>query len=153
MSSINTYTWNLEKWYRWTYLQRRTSNTDAENRLVDITREREGGMNERVGLTYIHWSEEWKCWSLSHVWFLATLQSVARQVPLSMGLFRQEYWSGLPFPPPGDLPNPGLNPGFLNCRQFLYHLSHQGSTYIHYHVWNRKLVGSRCITQGAQLGA
>ena len=35
---------------------------------------------------------------------------VACQTPLSMGFPRQEYWSGLPFPTPGDLPNPGINP-------------------------------------------
>ena len=35
---------------------------------------------------------------------------VARQVPLSMGFLRQEYWSGLPWPPPGDLLNPGIEP-------------------------------------------
>ena len=34
---------------------------------------------------------------------------VARRVPLSMGAPRQEYWSGLPFPPPGDLPDPGID--------------------------------------------
>ena len=34
--------------------------------------------------------------------------TVANQTPLSMGLFKQEHWSGLPFPPPGDLPNPGI---------------------------------------------
>ena len=34
--------------------------------------------------------------------------TVADQAPLSMGLSRQDYWSGLPFPPPGDLPNPGI---------------------------------------------
>ena len=39
---------------------------------------------------------------------LATLWTVARQAPLSMGLPRQEYWSGLSFPPPGDLPDPGM---------------------------------------------
>ena len=39
----------------------------------------------------------------------------------------QESWSGLPCPPPGDLPNPGWKPGILHCRQFLHHLSHQGS--------------------------
>ena len=33
------------------------------------------------------------------------------QAPLSMGFFRQEYWSGLPFPSPGDLPDPGIKPG------------------------------------------
>ena len=36
--------------------------------------------------------------------------TVAREAPLSMGFSRQEYWSGLPCPPPGDLPNPGINP-------------------------------------------
>ena len=36
----------------------------------------------------------------------------------------QEYWSGLLFPSPGDLPNPGTNPGLLHCRQTLHHLSH-----------------------------
>ena len=36
--------------------------------------------------------------------------TVARQAPLSMGLSRQESWSGLPFPPPGDLPHPGMEP-------------------------------------------
>ena len=41
----------------------------------------------------------------------ATPQTLTRQAPLSMELSRQEYWSGLPFPPPGDLPNPGIKPG------------------------------------------
>ena len=39
-----------------------------------------------------------------------TLWTVARQVPLSMGFPRQEYWSGLPFPSPGDLTDPGMKP-------------------------------------------
>ena len=46
----------------------------------------------------------------NHVWVFATLWTVARQAPLSMGFSRQEYWSGLPCPPPGDLPNPGIQP-------------------------------------------
>ena len=46
--------------------------------------------------------------SLSHVRVFATLWAVARQAPLSMGFSRQEYWSGLPCRPPGDLPNPGV---------------------------------------------
>ena len=41
----------------------------------------------------------------------ATPWTVACQAPLSMGFFRQEYWSGLPFSSPGDLPNPGIEPG------------------------------------------
>ena len=46
----------------------------------------------------------------SHVRLFATLWTVAGWAPLSMGFFRQEYWSGLPFPPPGDLPDPGTEP-------------------------------------------
>ena len=42
---------------------------------------------------------------------LATPRMVACQAPLSMGFSRQEYWSGLPFPSPGDLPNLGIEPG------------------------------------------
>ena len=45
---------------------------------------------------------------LSRVQLYATPWTVAFQAPLSMGLSRQEYWSGLPCPPPGDLPNPGI---------------------------------------------
>ena len=45
--------------------------------------------------------------SLSHVQLFATPWTVAHQAPPSMGFFRQEYWSGLPFPSPEDLPNPG----------------------------------------------
>ena len=41
---------------------------------------------------------------------LATPWTVARQAPLSMGFSRQEYWSGWPFPSPGHLPNPGIEP-------------------------------------------
>ena len=44
----------------------------------------------------------------SRVWLFATLWTVACQAPLSMGFSRQEYWSGLPCPPPGDLPDPGI---------------------------------------------
>ena len=49
--------------------------------------------------------------SLSHVWFFATPRTVGYQVPPSVGFSRQEYWSGLPFPSPGDLPNTGIEPG------------------------------------------
>ena len=44
-----------------------------------------------------------------------------QQAPLSVGFFRQEYWSGLPFPPPGDLPDPGIEPVSCVGRQILYH--------------------------------
>ena len=48
--------------------------------------------------------------ALSHVWHFVTPWIVACQFPLSMGLSRQEYCSGLPFPSPGDLPDPGIKP-------------------------------------------
>ena len=48
--------------------------------------------------------------SLSCVQLFATPWTVAHQAPLSMGFSRQEYWSGLPCPPPGDRPNPGIEP-------------------------------------------
>ena len=51
--------------------------------------------------------------------------TVARQAPLSMGFPRQEYWSGLSFSHPGDLPDPGIEPESLCCRQILY----QGATW------------------------
>ena len=49
--------------------------------------------------------------SLSHVQLFATTWTITYQVPPFMGFFRQEYWSGLPFPSPGDLPNPDIEPG------------------------------------------
>ena len=47
----------------------------------------------------------------SCVQLFVTPRTVAYQAPLSMGFSRQEYWSGLPFPSPGDLPDPGIEPG------------------------------------------
>ena len=47
---------------------------------------------------------------LSRVQLLATPWTVDRQAPLSMGFPRLEYWNGLPFPSPGDLPSPGIEP-------------------------------------------
>ena len=83
---------------------------------------------------------EWapSCWGMkclpvcvlsrfSCVQLFSTLWTVARQDPLSMGFSKQEYWSGLPCPPLGDLPNPGIEPRFLHCRWILYHLNHEGS--------------------------
>ena len=48
--------------------------------------------------------------SLSHVQLFATPWTVAYYAPPSMGFSRQEYWSGLPFPSPEDLPDPGVEP-------------------------------------------
>ena len=51
--------------------------------------------------------------ALSHVQLFGTPWTVAHQSPLSMGFHRQEYWSGLPFPTPGNLSQPGIKPESL----------------------------------------
>ena len=51
---------------------------------------------------------------------LETSWTVACQAPLSMGFSRQEYWSGLPFPSPGNLPDPGIKPGSCALQAVLY---------------------------------
>ena len=56
-------------------------------------------------------------WVLSCVWLFATPGTVAQQAPTSIGFSRQEYWNGLPFPPPGDLPDPEIS-----CFLWLLHL-------------------------------
>ena len=73
----------------------------------------------------------------SRVRLFATLWSIARQVPLSMGLSRQEYWSGFPCPSPGDLPSPGIKPESLMSpalgRRVVYHSRHLRRVI---HTWN-----------------
>ena len=59
---------------------------------------------------------------------LATAWTVAHQAPLSMGFFRQEYWSWLHFLLQGIFLTQGANPGLLHCRQILYPLSYEGSS-------------------------
>ena len=67
----------------------------------------------------------WACvrdQSLSHFWLFVTPWTVACQAPLSMGFSKQEYRSGLPFPPPGDLPNPEIKPASpALAGRFFYH--------------------------------
>ena len=60
---------------------------------------------------FAQWSEVKEVKSLSRVQIFATPWTVAYQAPLSMGFSRPEYWRGLPFPSPGDLPDPGIKPG------------------------------------------
>ena len=61
---------------------------------------------------YLYWIRLFnrKVKSLNRVRLFVTLWTVAYQAPLSVGFSRQQYWSGLPFPSPGDLPNPGIKP-------------------------------------------
>ena len=83
------------------------------------------GLESGEGLTDVGWyhpAERARCsvpasqvrllcvCALSRVQLFATLWTVAHQAPLSREFPRQEYWSGLPFPPPGDLPDPGIEP-------------------------------------------
>ena len=64
-------------------------------------------IQQRESAVRIH---AWVLSRFSCVQLFSSLWSVARQAPLSMGFSRQEYWSGLPCPPPGDLPDPGIEP-------------------------------------------
>ena len=55
----------------------------------------------------------WMLSRFSHVWLFVTLWTIAHKVPLSMRFSRQEYWSGLPCPPPWYFPDPGIEPTSL----------------------------------------
>ena len=63
------------------------------------------------GFLGIQWDQRLHAKSLSRVRLFVTPWTVAHQAPQSMEFSRQEYWSGLPFPSPGDLPDPGIKPG------------------------------------------
>jgi len=81
-----------------------------------------------ISTYYTHSKRVCVC-SFSHVWFLVILWTVAHQAPLSMGFSRQQYWSGLPCPPPGDLPNPITEPASPTLQvDSSPPLSHLGST-------------------------
>ena len=82
----------------------------------------------------------------SCIWLFATLWTVTCQAPLSLGFSRQEYWSGLPYPPPGDLPNPGIEPRSLNLLHWQGDsftagatgkpIPLEGKNYFHFHCRN-----------------
>ena len=92
-------------------------------------------MTERLHFTLDMWratASLHACWVTSVMSeFFATLWTVAHQTSLSMGFSRQEYWSGLLYPPPGDLLDTGVEAASLafSCigRQVLYHWCHLGS--------------------------
>ena len=65
--------------------------------------------------------------SLTHFQLFATPWTIARQAPLSMGFSGQEYWDGLPFLPPGDLPDPGMELTSPALQADSLPLSNQGS--------------------------
>ena len=64
---------------------------------------------------------------LSHVWLFATPWTIALQTPLFMEFSKQEYWSGVPFPSTGDIPDPGIEPESPALQVGCYCLRHQGS--------------------------
>ena len=80
----------------------------------------------------------------SRVRLFATLWTVACQVPLSMGFAGQEYWSGLPFPPPGDLLNPGIKPESLTSPALAGGFFTTSATWEaplkHKHIYKRSLI-------------
>ena len=67
----------------------------------------------KIWLTKFPFSVCAVCWAALVMFDCGTLWTVAHQAPLPMGFSRQEYWSGLPCPPPGDLLNPGIKPTSL----------------------------------------
>ena len=87
------------------------------------------------------------CLSLSHVQLFVTLWTGARQALLSLGFPRQEYWSGLPFPSPGDLSNP-RNPhlSVLYWQADSLSLSHQEARTNQYSL--RNSAASLCVSPG-----
>ena len=79
--------------------------------LIHLTRRKRHFCNFHLRLlTIFPTSQKVKVKSLSRVWLFATPWTVAYQSPQSMEFSRQEYWSGLPFPSPGDLPDAGIEP-------------------------------------------
>ena len=77
-----------------------------------------------------HWVTKVKMLVVQLCPLFLTPLTVACQAPLSTGFSRPEYWSGLPFPSPGDLPDRRLNQCLLYCRQILYHLNHREALHI-----------------------
>ena len=100
------------------------------------------GLKELDMAEWLNWTEG-ICWRpnnlptlvrvcmLCHIWLFVTLWTVARQAPLSIGFPRQEYWNGLPHPPPGDLPDPGFKPTSPALVGRVFATSHLGSPYPH----------------------
>ena len=83
----------------------------------------------RIFLTRLHLPRSCSVLScFNPVQLFATLGTVALQTSLSMNFSRQEYWSGLPFPPLGNLPSPGTKPASPALQVDSLSLSHQGSS-------------------------
>ena len=94
----------------------------------------------------------WVLSRFSPVQHFATPLTVARQAPLSMGFSRQEYWSGLPCPPPGDLPNSGIKPVSLRSLALAGGFFTSSTTWepqtAHTLEWKSSIQGLGCLVQG-----
>ena len=93
-------------------LRRRKNREEIENLFEEIINENFQNLKKE---THIQVQKACVCMLIhfSQVQLFVTLWTIAHQSPLFMGFSRQEYWSGLPYPPPGDLPNPGIEPASL----------------------------------------
>ena len=89
---------------------------------------------------------------LSHVRLFATLWTVACLAPLSRGFSRQEYWSGLPLPPPGDLPNLKIEPASLMSPALAGGFFTTSAIIIYYVAKNQKLSQHTLLVTGLKKG-
>ena len=86
------------------------------------------------------------CAMFSHVQFFVSPWTIARQAPLSMEFSREEYWSGLPCPPPGDLPDPGIELTFPDLQADSLSLSHREAHHWHLGPGNSWEWGLFCVS-------
>ena len=78
---------------------------------IDFTQQFTQNLSRRRNWFFRHLHHQVKVKWFSHVQLFVTSWTIACQAPTFMGFSRQEYWNGLPFPSPGDLPHPGIKPG------------------------------------------
>ena len=94
------------------------SRINRENLYREISFNPHKGIYTSSIYIYIYLDIDVHAWlsCFNHVQLFVTLWTVAHQVPLSIEFSRQEYWSGLSCPPPGDLPDPGIKPrSLMSC--------------------------------------
>ena len=103
---------------RWNWCKNNRNKVHNKYNVLESSRNQSPFLHPIHEKTVFHETGPWcqKSWSscvlchFSRVRLFATLWTIAHQAPPSMGFSRQEYWSGLPFPCPGDLPDPGIEP-------------------------------------------
>ena len=139
--------YGIKKWYWWIYMQGSNRDMHLENWLVDTVGGGEGETTSEGSIEM--YTLKVKVKSLSRVRLFATPWTVAYQAPPSMGFSRQECWSGLLFPSPGDHPDPGIEPRSPALQADTLLSEPPGKP----PPWNRWSAGSSCIVQGTQVGA